>query len=65
MENKMPSFKLVVPKYIKQEPYIDNDGVWEPCEPYVPEGCASKYRLVMSKDMFVEAYNKWIKGEES
>lgn len=65
MENTMLSFKLVRPKYIKQEPYIDNDGVWEPCEPYVSEGCASKYRLVMSKDMFVEEYNKWIKGEES
>ena len=61
----MPSFKLVILKYIKQEPYIDNDGVWKPCEPYVPEGYPGKYRLVISKDVFVEAYNKWIKGEES
>lgn len=30
---------------------------------YVPEGFLSNYRLLMSKDMFVEAYNKWIKGE--
>lgn len=63
MENTMPRFKLVRHKYIKQEPYIDNDGVLEPCWSYVPEGCASKYRLVMSKDMFVEVHNKWIKGE--
>lgn len=51
-------------KYVKQEPYVDDDGIWVPCAPYVPEGCASDYRLVMSKEMFVEAYNKWIKGEE-
>jgi hypothetical protein len=36
-----------------------------PYQEYVPEGCASAYKLVMSKEMFVEAYNKWIKGEES
>ena len=49
--------------YIKQDPKIDDDGIWLPCEAYVPEGCSSNYRLLMSKDMFVEAYNKWIKGE--
>ena len=49
--------------YIKQEPYVDDDGIWIPYKEYALEGCASDYRLVMSKDMFVEAYNKWIKGE--
>lgn len=65
MANTTQSFKIGRPKYIKQEPYIDNDGIWVPCEPYVPEGCASDYRLVMSKEIFVEAYNKWIKGEQT
>ena len=49
--------------YIKQEPYVDDEGIWMPCQTYVPEGCASNYKLVMSKEMFVGAYNKWIKGE--
>ena len=49
--------------YIKQDPKIDDDGIWLPYEEYVPEGFSSNYRLLMSKDMFVEAYNKWIKGE--
>ena len=52
------------PVYIKQEPRVDDDGIWMPYEEYVPNGCASNYRLVMSKEMFVEAYNKWIKGEK-
>lgn len=50
-------------KYIKQEPYVDDNGIWTPYEEYVLEGCASDYKLVMSKEMFIEAYNKWIKGD--
>ena len=47
--------------YIQQEPYVDDKGIWLPYEEYVPEGFASNYRLVMTKEMFVEAYNRWIK----
>ena len=50
--------------YVKQEPYVNDNGIWAPLEEYTLEGCASNYKLVMSKEMFVEAYNKWIKGEE-
>lgn len=49
--------------YMKQEPYISDKGIWAPVHEYMPEGMASNYRLVISKEMFVEAYNKWIKGE--
>ncbi len=52
-------------KYVKQYPYVGDDGIYTPCEEYALEGCASAYRLVISKEMFVEAYNKWIKGEEN
>lgn len=51
-------------EYIKQEPYVDDNGIWVPLQEYAPEGCASYYKLVISKEMFVEAYNKWIKGTE-
>lgn len=49
------------PTYIKQEPYVGEDGIYVPCEEYVEEGCASDYKCVLTKDMFIEAYNKWIK----
>lgn len=48
---------------VKQEPWIDDDGIWWPLCEYVPEGMVSNYRLLISKEMFIEAYNKWIKGE--
>ena len=50
--------------YIKQEPRIDDKGIWVPCSEYVPEGTESNYKLLISKEMFIEAYHKWIKGEE-
>lgn len=50
--------------YVKQNPYVDDNGIWMPYQEYVPEGCASTYKLVMSKEMFVEAYNKWIKNSD-
>lgn len=52
--------KLTGPKYIRQEPYVDEEGIHVPVNAYVQEGCASVYRCVMTKEMFVEAYNKYI-----
>lgn len=51
--------------YMKQYPYVDDTGIYVPCEEYVQEGCSSNYKLVISKEMFVEAYNRWIKGAEN
>ena len=48
---------------VKQEPYVDDKGIWIPVHEYMPENMVSAYRLVLSKEMFIEAYNKWIKGE--
>ena len=42
--------------YIKQKPYVGNDGIYVPLE-----GCARHYKCILTKEMFVEAYNKWIK----
>lgn len=50
-------------KLVKHEPYVSDEGIWYPCEEYTPEWMATNYKLVISKEMFVEAYNKWIKGE--
>ena len=36
--------------------YVDDKCIW------VPEIGTSLYRCVMPKEIFVEAYNKWIKG---
>lgn len=49
--------------YVKQYPYVDDTGIYVPYEEYVQEGFASNYKLLISKETFVEAYNKWIKGE--
>jgi len=52
-------------RYIRQEPYVDDHGIYVPEKEYVPEDCVSTYRCIMTKEMFVEAYNKWINGYTS
>jgi hypothetical protein len=47
-------------RYIRQEPYVDDHGIYVPDKEYVPEGCVGIYHCVMTKEMFIEAYNKWI-----
>ena len=54
--------KILEPKYVKQHPRVDDDGIYMPINEYVLEGTGSYYKLVMTKEMFVEAYNKWMKG---
>lgn len=60
VQTKIPGISKV---YIKQEPYVGDDAIYIPCEAYVPEGCASNYKAIITKELFVEAYNKWIKTE--
>ena len=40
------------------EPYVGDDGIYIPYE-YDPR----YHRMLISRELFVEAYNKWIKGE--
>ncbi len=47
--------------WTKTHPKIDDEGIWMPLNDFVPENCETNYKLVMSKEMFIEAYNKWIK----
>ena len=47
--------------WVKSKPYVDDSGIYMPLEPYVQEGCAiSTYQLVMTKEMFQEAYKRYI-----
>lgn len=50
-------------RYVRQEPYVNDYGIYVPEKEYVPEGCVSVYQCIMTKEMFIEAYNKWIKND--
>ena len=60
MDNKDDKFEV----WVKQEPYVGEDGIYKPMQAYAPEGTSAIYKLIISKDLFVEAYNKWIKEAE-
>lgn len=57
------TFEQKLGKYVKQKPYVGDDGIYVPVEAYVPEGFVSAYKCIITKEMFVEAYNKYIKGD--
>lgn len=39
------------------KPYVGGDGI------YIPDSDDFRYcRMLISKELFIEAYNKWIKG---
>ena len=42
-------------------PYVDDKGIWIPLSPYANDKVASDYKLLISKEMFVEAYNRYIR----
>lgn len=64
METKNYRIEHIQPKFVKQEPYVGDDGIYVPLEPYANE-YPGMYKLFMSKEIFVEAYNKWIKGDNN
>lgn len=52
------SYKFVKPYQPKEvEAFVGDTGIYVPSETY---GC---HKLLMSKEIFVEAYNKWINGD--
>lgn len=54
-----PEKNKITAKIIPSEPakpYVGDDGI------YIPDSYDSRYcRMLISKELFVEAYNKWIK----
>ena len=51
--------------YIQQKPFVGDDGIYVPVNEYVTQGTSTEYRCILTRDMFVEAYNKWIKDAEN
>ena len=52
-------------EYVLNTPYINDNGIWVPCHSYTPKGTASAYKMLISKELFIKAYNSWIKGENN
>ena len=47
----------------RAEPYVAEDGIYMPIHEYVYEGTAPEYRLVLTKEMFQEAFYEYIVKE--
>ena len=51
--------------YTKINPYVDDDGIYVPVKEYIPKGTPELYNCIITKEMFIEAYNKWIKDDNN
>ena len=51
-------------EWIKNKPYVDEDGIYEPCCEYTQEGIASNYKLIIPKEIFIEAFEKFCKNRD-
>ena len=40
-------------RYVKQDPYVGEDGIYVPIEDYVREGTTSLYRNIITKELFM------------
>lgn len=47
----------------KQYPYVDGYGIFVPTEEYKKHDDPGIFKCIITRELFVEAYNKWIKGE--
>ena len=48
----------------KQYPYVDDYGIFVPTEEYKRKDDAGIFKCIITKELFVEAYNKWIRGAD-
>lgn len=55
---------IAEPIWVKNEPHIADEGIWIPAQLHTLLGSSPVYNLLIPKELFIEAYNKWIKGEE-
>ena len=46
-------------EWIKNKPYVGEDGIYEPCVEYTEAGTTSTYKLSIPKEIFIEAYEKF------
>ena len=51
--------------YTENFPYVGEDAIYVPVEAITKNGITSAYKALITKELFVEAYNKWIKGENN
>lgn len=47
----------------RAEPYVDDDGIYMPVHDYVYDGVATEYKLILTKEMFQEAFKEYILKE--
>ena len=51
------------PELRRAEPYVGEDGIYMPVHDYVYEGTLTEYKLILTKELFQEAFKEYIVKE--
>ena len=55
---------ILIGQYTKDlrraEPYVAEDGIYMPVHEYIYDGVPAEYKLVITKEMFQEAFKEYI-----
>ena len=51
--------------YTQHFPYVGDDAIYVPVESVTRSDLMTAYKALITKELFVEAYNKWIRGEDN
>ena len=55
----------VAQEWVVNKPYIDDTGLWVPQNQYRLKGTSCCYKQLITKELFIEMFNKWIKEENN
>ena len=51
-------------EWVKNKPYVGENGIYEPCAAYSESGKGTEYRLSIPKEVFIEAFEKFCKHRD-
>ena len=51
------------PELRRAEPYVAEDGIYMPVHEYLYEGVPAEYKLILTKELFQEAFKEYILKE--
>ena len=56
-------FKQYTKDLRRAEPYVAEDGIYMPVHEYIYDGVPTEYKLVLTKEIFQEAFKEYILKE--
>lgn len=51
-------------EWVKNKPYVDENGIYTPCNDYSQSGKGCMYKLAIPREIFIEAFEKFCRHQD-